>query len=278
MKRLFLVGCPRSGTTLLQSLIASHPDIVSFPETHLFSRTISVSKLVQFLTVYRSSHLKTVHEILHQLGVESDRVHHIQVPVFNTGEWVKQLMPLLDDIARTFGERQNILLEKTPRHLHFIDEIQKADPEAQFIHIIRKGEDVVASLHEATQNNPGKWSGARSLKKSIFWWNRSIRIAQRYTGRPHHHFVWYDELVEHTEIVLRKLFEDLGIKYSSVMLDNYHKTAEDLITREEEWKAKNTSASIDTSDKFSRFSPEEQEYIRKGLIDFDFSVISIQKN
>ncbi len=31
---IFLVGCPRSGTTLLQALLASHPAIRSFPESH----------------------------------------------------------------------------------------------------------------------------------------------------------------------------------------------------------------------------------------------------
>ncbi|HEY9694672.1 MAG TPA: sulfotransferase [Oculatellaceae cyanobacterium] len=34
--RLFLVGCPRSGTTLLQSLLVAHPEILSFPESHFF--------------------------------------------------------------------------------------------------------------------------------------------------------------------------------------------------------------------------------------------------
>ncbi|MGL4503377.1 MAG: sulfotransferase family protein, partial [Planktothrix sp.] len=34
--RIFLVGCPRSGTTLLQSLLAAHPQIASFPESHFF--------------------------------------------------------------------------------------------------------------------------------------------------------------------------------------------------------------------------------------------------
>ncbi|NJL67494.1 MAG: sulfotransferase [Microcoleus sp. SM1_3_4] len=36
MKRIFLVGCPRSGTTILQSLLASHPEIISFPESKFF--------------------------------------------------------------------------------------------------------------------------------------------------------------------------------------------------------------------------------------------------
>ena len=34
--RAFLIGCPRSGTTLLQSLLFSHPDVISFPETFFF--------------------------------------------------------------------------------------------------------------------------------------------------------------------------------------------------------------------------------------------------
>ena len=36
MKRIFLVGAPRSGTTILQSLLAAHPKITSFPETKFF--------------------------------------------------------------------------------------------------------------------------------------------------------------------------------------------------------------------------------------------------
>ena len=33
---IFLVGCPRSGTTLLQSLIAAHPLVTSFSESNFF--------------------------------------------------------------------------------------------------------------------------------------------------------------------------------------------------------------------------------------------------
>ena len=36
-QRLFLVGCPRSGTTLLQSFLAAHSEIYSFPESHFFN-------------------------------------------------------------------------------------------------------------------------------------------------------------------------------------------------------------------------------------------------
>ena len=35
---IFIVGCPRSGTTLLQCLIATQKGVVTFPETHFFEQ------------------------------------------------------------------------------------------------------------------------------------------------------------------------------------------------------------------------------------------------
>src|SRR4051794_23668295 len=35
-ERCFLVGCIRSGTTLLQSLLAAHPQVTSFPESMFY--------------------------------------------------------------------------------------------------------------------------------------------------------------------------------------------------------------------------------------------------
>ena len=36
--RIFVVGAPRSGTTLAQSLLAAHSGTTSFTESHLFAR------------------------------------------------------------------------------------------------------------------------------------------------------------------------------------------------------------------------------------------------
>lgn len=38
--RFFIVGFPRSGTTLLQSLLAAHPQIASFPESYFFPNAV----------------------------------------------------------------------------------------------------------------------------------------------------------------------------------------------------------------------------------------------
>lgn len=49
MIRVFIVGCPRSGTTLLQCLLAAHSQMISFPETHLhYDFSKAAERLSQF--------------------------------------------------------------------------------------------------------------------------------------------------------------------------------------------------------------------------------------
>lgn len=276
MKKIFIVGCPRSGTTLLQSFLASHSKIVSFPETHLYSRTISINPILQRVTLYRAKHIKIVKGILTDLGVQENREINEFGFTFSTREWVKFLNGQLDQIGEHYrNAEEDFLLEKTPRHLHFIDLIQETDSEAYFIHLIRNGEDVVASLSEATGNNPDEWSGERSVDKSIFWWNRSIRISQKYIGQKNNTHIRYENLVKNPEMVLSYLFDRIGLPLEDQVLSNYHETANSLIGEGEVWKAKNTQETLNTSEKFNRFSPEIQDHIRKNLTDFDYQSIDI---
>lgn len=277
MKRIFLVGCPRSGTTLLQSILASHPDIISFPETHLFSKTISINRLVRFFTMYGQNHLNTLEKIFQDLGVPEHSITDIKTPIFSTKKWISHLIDQLDIISNHFSPKElpEYLLEKTPRHLHFIDEIQNVDSEAQFIHIIRKGEDVVASLHEATKDSPEHWDGSRSLKKSVFWWNRSIRISSGFIGKKNQHFVLYQDLIDHPEKTISALLNNLSISYSDSLFTSFNETAESLINTEETWKAKNYSSQLSASHKFERLTSDEQNYVTSSLISFDYSKISV---
>ena len=49
MKQILVVGCPRSGTTLLQAVLSSHKEIASIPETHFFPSLCSKFGLVRIL-------------------------------------------------------------------------------------------------------------------------------------------------------------------------------------------------------------------------------------
>lgn len=276
MKKIFIVGCPRSGTTLLQSLLASHPYIVSFPETHLFSGTIHISPIVRFFTVYNSQHLRELDHILEKFGLSSDESFKRDQKIYRTQKWAEFLLQKLDEIGQHYAEDdEGYLLEKTPRHLHYIDLIHNADPEACFIHLIRNGEDVVASLSQATGNYPEKWSGDRSLSKSVFWWNRSIKLSRKYIGKPKNIHVRYENLLVDPTRVLQHICAYIGIDYHENMEHNYHYTASSLINKEEGWKSKNTEKVLNTSNKFKNLPEKQQEKVLRGLVSFDFEQIDM---
>ena len=278
MKKIFIVGCPRSGTTLLQSFLASHSRIVSFPETHLYSKTISINPIIQTFTLYRALHVQKVKDILSELGVEESQKLRDFSYTFSTNHWVSVLNDQLDQIGQHFRkEKEDFLLDKTPRHLHFIDPIQKTESEAIFIHLIRNGEDVVASMSEATGNNPEEWSGERSVDKSIYWWNRSIRISRQYIGVPKNYHIRYENLLEEPERVLKYLFQRIGLPFESSIMDSYHKTANALIGDEEVWKAKNTRKTLNSSNKFDQLSTGIKDHIKNNLTHFDYQTVDISR-
>ena len=51
IKRLMIVGCPRSGTTLLQSILSAHNDVFSLPETHFYPQLCSSSPFSRYLGI-----------------------------------------------------------------------------------------------------------------------------------------------------------------------------------------------------------------------------------
>lgn len=275
MKNVFIVGCPRSGTTLLQSLLASHPEVVSFPETHLWSETMHIHPLMRLFKVYGKGDLHKLDELCGKLGHRAPEKAVESLPVFRTATWSAILLEALQGIAENHATgTEHVLLEKTPRHLHFTDQICMADPEARFIHIIRRGEDVVASMMEATGNHPGQWDGSRDVSKSVFWWNRAIGISNKYMGRPGHIHISYEELLDQTSEVVQVLCRCMDVPFVPEMLENYKDTADSVIQDEESWKAKNTR-SISSSDKFTRLPESIQKEIRNGLTDFDYGKIRV---
>jgi hypothetical protein len=195
---------------------------------------------------------------------------------FKSSAWVKIILENIDLLANHQAEENlSIWLEKTPRHLHYISLISKADPESRFIHIIRRGKDVAASMYFATKKHPEQWGGERSIQKCVYWWNRSIKYAKQYIGKPNHLFISYEQLVSEPEIVLKAFCNKTGLTYSPVMIQSFHETASSLIKEDEKWKAKNTTAQLSNSGKFHQLSDKDQNYITENIANFPYPSIQL---
>jgi hypothetical protein len=231
--RIFIVGCPRSGTTLLQSMLASHPEVVSFPETHYFSALAPkpwwrLGPLIPDPALAKSRFEKSAEllgsEELKGLAPTGSRWKR---------KWVRTFAKMLDGAAVKSGA--SAWIEKTPEHLSFCPIISRYIEGVRFIHILRDGKSVVSSLVDVTRKHPEHWGGVWDVEKCVGFWNRAVLKHRKYASKPGHMLVRYETLAAAPEPVLLDLCTNLGIEYCPSMLEAG--AAGKLVTDSEAWKS-----------------------------------------
>ncbi|MEM1248294.1 MAG: sulfotransferase [Acidobacteriota bacterium] len=242
-RRLFLVGVPRSGTTLLQSLLAAHSEITSFTESHLLSRHFSLLPIVG-RPVLRSDLGARVRGFLRENGLEVEQAEAWAESFdrlgglgreLRTEAALREVVALFDRLCRERGSRT--WLEKTPRHLRFVPATEDAlDPDlrrtVETIHLVRRPLETVASLHLAARD----WPEPYSLEECVARWDEDVAFTLEQLDRPRQHLVLYEELCERPEATLRSLLDALGLAWQSALLEEFASQAKGLVLAEESWK------------------------------------------
>jgi hypothetical protein len=178
--------------------------------------------------------------------------------------YTQQFFKTLSILAAEQGK--HIVLEKTPQHIFYLEPITHYFPNSKIIHLIRNGQDVVASLYEATHHFPQYWDGVWGLDKCIDWWNKSIQISQQYARHPNHILIRYEQLLEDTETVLQNLCQFLQLNYHPEMIHNYGKASQSLILEVAGRRVNCSQIKSSNSDKFYKiFTEEQQNYILSNL-------------
>ena len=135
MNFIFIVGAPRSGTTWLQALLASHPRVITGQETHFFSA------IKKFLSFYDER--KDWRNIgLYAYWSKKDVSRLVR------SYFLKFIEPVLSNSAEAL-----FFVEKSPEHTVLMPFIAECFPEARFIHIIRDARHMVASLIRVSKRN-----------------------------------------------------------------------------------------------------------------------------
>ncbi len=244
-RRIFVVGAPRSGTTLVQSLLAAHGATTSFTESHLFAR--------HFRLLPRSSRPLLTRDPVPWLG--DFLAENGELPTASaewlaargrSAGWARPLLPLrtrtaarrllavLDELTLRRGKTSWI--EKTPRHLRYIPFLERLGGPGsgmRFVHVIRDGLEVVASLHRASRN----WQRPYDLGTCVRRWNEDVEFSLRRAGGPNDLFVVYEEVTASPGPVLERLFAGLGLDWQPRVLERYAEAAGGLVAPgEEAWK------------------------------------------
>lgn len=205
MKYVFIVGCPRSGTTWLQLLLAQHPAVATAQETHLFSGYLAG------LQAAWERHRNTPRRIGLQAALTE-----------------KEFNQLCADFARRVMERiagsraaAKVVLEKTPDHVNHASLILKLFPDAYFIHLVRDPRAAVASLCAAGRSWGGAWAAADPLENARLW-VRDVSAGRDIASLTEHHAtVKYEVLLGPTGWrILRDLFGQMGLEVDDDFCQN----------------------------------------------------------
>ncbi len=271
IKRIFIIGIARSGTTLLQSMIGSHPSVFTLPETHFWDHKLFKQKFLRALQVINEKDEQFVNEYFSKTGY-GQKIKW-PTPFFSKKQYTRYLIKEIDKLA--FENEKKIWVEKTPLNLYYINLISSVFPDTYFLHTIRNGIDNIASLYEASTNNP-QYFAQSTIDKCINRYRKEIRISKKYLGKQNHHFVLYDELVGKPKETLELLCSFLGINFKEEMLD-YSNTAQNIILPEESWKNKNISKLGKSSKKDKLFTKDQISNIAERVKDISLNEFKFAK-
>jgi Sulfotransferase family len=255
------VGCPRSGTTLLQAMLGAHPEVASFPESHIFIKgRRRIARLAPGWVARRN--LQNFAQLL-GVGAKYRGMHVSIAPQY----YQRKLISLLDECTRE--RKKCVWIEKTPNHVLAIPEIRKLVPSSRFIHLVRDGRAVVASLYDVTKKHPDLWGGSMTLEQCIFEWNRAILASSEAMEIGSDGIVVkYEALAANPEIETRRLCEFMRVRYEERMVTAYSGVTSSIVNSAETWK-RGVSDSIHDSglDKyFDLFSQYQRDFIERSLV------------
>jgi hypothetical protein len=182
---IVVCGSPRSGTTFLQATLCSHPDVYITDETRIFNWAHQALGVLPYdKRVYLNHREAFLDELRPSIR-----------------EMILKLYGRLSLGAHHWGDKEPHYCE-TPEVLRTIVDLF---PATKFIHVIRDGRDVVASIVKRG------WLDADAAAEA---WVQHVEVAQDFaTSLPDAQYleVRYEELVLEGELVANQVFAFLGL-------------------------------------------------------------------
>ena len=237
----FIVGVPRSGTTVLRLALNSHRELCVPSETWFFP------KLSRRAAVY-GDFSTTDQQTQFARDVARFRVEVDQVfaSVFRIAE--AEIVDVLRRAgARSFAEAFWALMahfagregkrlwgEKTAFYTSILPTLAQCFPESRFILLLRDPRDVVRSLH----NTPWGKEIYPSLADAALRWRAGMREVEAGTRglRPERLLpVRYEDLAREPEGCLKRICEFLQVEFDPAMLSFHEKTNRYVTKTSQTW-------------------------------------------
>ena len=228
---IFVVGMPRSGTTLLSAVLDAHSQISISPETHFYTRCRSASAPAE--------PLRRVWARLQQqpgfrdMAFSDDERRRVWERLRDRPDPTPPA--LLRAVEETYAERSGATAwgEKTPDHLPHVPTLLRDFPDAVALAIVRDPRDVCLSLRGLPWNQD-------TLPESAWKWRRYAQLTEQFADDYGDRFleVRYEDLLSAPEKTLRRVLDWLDAPFEDELLSLHRRGAGPADPEREPWKEK----------------------------------------
>lgn len=239
---IIIGGCPRSGTTLLRTMLDSHPNIYSGVELGITMQAAEATINTWERIGERASA---------SYGLEDGDIARA---------YGKSIEHILETIRQKKGKPR--IADKMPQSVQHFSTLCWMLPDSPLIHLIRDGRDAAVSIvnHEVEFNdkNGNPMQFAKDYVDAARYWNWITRRGMLLRDHPksgNYYEIFYEDLVKNPEIEMRKLLKFLNEPWDKRVLEHY-KEKHDLENTHDEVMSKPYIKSIG---RWRKYINERQE-------------------
>ncbi|NDU77661.1 sulfotransferase [Actinomadura sp. DSM 109109] len=216
---VFVLGCPRSGTTLVQQMLHSHRRI-AFPSETRFVH-VSYDIRHRFGDLERADNRRALAEWI--TGGEGTKFQVLRLDAAAVVEEIVQGPPTLGSaiaaVFRAYARHHGKPRwgDKRPSYFRRVPMLRRMFPDAQFVHLVRDGRDAVSSLMRMPWFDGDITAAALTWREAV---DMGARLRTRLGPETFYEFR-YEDLVAEPEDALTRLCAFLGEEYDPAMTTAY---------------------------------------------------------
>ena len=245
-KFAFILGNPRSGTSLFRLMLNAHSKIIAPPECGFMQWWYEkykdwsaidnkTQRLEEFLDdLFTSKKIDT-------WGLNEEELYSIirnELPV--------DYNELTACVYLGYGvktEQAKLLIDKNNYYIHHLEWLKQMWPNAKFIHIVRDGRDVACSyrgVHKLKTTSSFKPQLPQTVEEIAKEWTQNNHRIESEVSCLDYCLIRYEDLVQMPEHSLKKICNFLDLNFEKKMLRYYELEDDYLIEPKEtlDWKRK----------------------------------------
>lgn len=231
---ILIAGLPRSGSTLMQSVLSNRADTYTLPETHFFEEAKKIradyifnkAQVCELLSLIQDKWQLPLNNLINELRYQNNDAHHDIRDVF---------FQLIEEFRPEDRSRSLVAIEKTPGNIMAVESVVTYRHTVKFILTCRNPIDFANSMVQQY------WAPASVSQISKMWNN----VMKTISGLEHQFpdrvlRVNYEHMLDRPQATFSSVCEFAGLDWDTQMLSGLNeKINRYVVTKERAWKKNN---------------------------------------